>query len=93
MSDYGSALGLVAKTYFEYLKDSKEVTPALKEELKSGQGDYKWFPHAKNKNLGKSLETIRTIWDAALAGSEVAEEQNKDENVFQQADEWLKPRW
>ena len=92
-SDPGAALGLVAKTYFEFLKDSEEVTDKLKEEIKSGQAPYKWFPYAKNKTLTKGLEMIHTIWDAVYAGNQEAAESSKEHKVFVEANEWLVSKW
>ena len=91
--DHGCALGLVAKTYFDFLKDSKEVTDKLKEDVKSGQAPYKWFPHAKNKNLNKSLDTIRGMWEAVYAGSEIAGGEMKDGELFKEVDGWLNGKW
>lgn len=87
--DNGCALGLVAKTYFDYLKDSKEVTEKLKEEAKSGQEPCVWFPHAKNKNLAKSLETVKSLWEAVYAGNKAAGKDAKDSKAFEEADSWL----
>lgn len=91
--DQGCALGIVAKTYFDCLKDNKEIDEKLKEEIKSGQAPYKWFPHAKNKNLNKSLETIKNMWEAVLAGNEVAGKGSKETKLFEEADGWLKNKW
>lgn len=91
--DHGCALGLVAKTYFDFLKDSKEVTDKMKEDLKSGQEQKKWFPHAKNKNLTKSLETIKSMWEAVHAGNEVAGKDAKESKLFEEADGWLSGKW
>jgi hypothetical protein len=91
--DQGCALGLVAKTYFDCLKDTKEVNEKLKEEVKSGQEPYKWFPHAKNRNLNKSLETTKTMWKAVLAGNEIAGKDSKETKVFEDADGWLNDKW
>lgn len=75
------------------MKDSKEVTEKLKEEVKSGQAPYKWFPHAKNKNLTKSLDTIKTMWEAVHAGNEAAGTDAKEKKLFGEADGWLSSKW
>jgi hypothetical protein len=91
--DQGCALGLVAKTYFDFLRDDKEITETLKDEIKAGQAPYRMFPNAKSKNLTKSLESIKNMWGAVKAGVEVAGKDAKESKLFEDADGWLSDKW
>jgi hypothetical protein len=75
------------------LLTQKEVTENVKEEAKSGQGACKWFPHAKTKNLNKTLDTIKSLWQAVAAGEEIAGRDSKEHKMFQEAGAWLDDKW
>lgn len=91
-SDQGCALGLVAKTYFDQLRDSEQISDALKEEIKSGRAPYHWFRHAKGEGLAKSLDVVHTMWDAAQAGADESGE-NEKKKLFHDADTWFNGKW
>jgi hypothetical protein len=92
-ADQGCSLGLVAKTYFDQVTSGEEPSEENKDKVKSGLTPHNWFRNAKVKNLGKSLDTVHSIWDAVYAGSQEAGRENKAAKAFDDANATLKPLW